>query len=181
MTCIVGIVGDDGEVWIGADSAGTDGWLGQTIRADSKVFTVGPFILGFTSSFRMGQLLRYSLSIAEQTSQQTDDQYMCTTFIDAVRKTLREGGYMETKYGVEEGGSFLVGYRGTLYEVHSDFQVGIPVDQYAAIGCGGDFAVAVLDVLDGDPEYRIMQALGVAAYRSAGVAEPFTVLRGGKK
>jgi len=59
MTCIVGIQ-HDGRVYIGGDSAGVAGYS-ITSRADAKVFTVGPYVMGFTSSFRMGQLLRYGL------------------------------------------------------------------------------------------------------------------------
>ena len=59
MTCIVGLVHADG-VTIGADSAGCDGAWGIVTRADTKLFHNGPFLFGFTSSFRMGQLLRYA-------------------------------------------------------------------------------------------------------------------------
>lgn len=60
MTCIVGLV-DQGNVWIGGDSAGVGGY-DLMLRADQKVFRNGDFLMGFTSSFRMGQLLRYKLS-----------------------------------------------------------------------------------------------------------------------
>ena len=59
MTCIVGLV-HEGVVYIGGDSAGVAG-LSLTVRADEKVFQNGEFLMGFTTSFRMGQLLRYSL------------------------------------------------------------------------------------------------------------------------
>lgn len=51
MTAIVGLV-EKGNVYIGGDSAGVAG-LSISIRGDEKVFKVGPFIMGFTSSFRM--------------------------------------------------------------------------------------------------------------------------------
>ncbi len=90
MTCIVGwLEGDD--VYIGGDSAGVNGYYGKRIRADEKVFTKnGTMIFGFTSSFRMGQILRYSLTIPEQTKKQGDYDYMCTTFLDALLKVLEE-------------------------------------------------------------------------------------------
>lgn len=179
MTCVAGIA-ENGKVWIGADSAGTDAWWNQTIRADAKVFKVGPFIMGFTSSFRMGQILRYSLDVPKQTTKQADDEFMCTSFIDSVRKSLKDGGFSHIRDNVEKGGNFLVGYRGQLWEVESDYQVGVPVSQYAAVGSGGDFATAVLDVYTGTPRKRILKALEVAAYRSAGVAAPFVVLSGGE-
>ncbi|XVV11230.1 hypothetical protein ACQP2X_41330 [Actinoplanes sp. CA-131856] len=64
MTCIVGIT-DGTTVTIGGDSAGSDGWH-VAVRSDSKVFQVGPYLMGFTTSYRMGQLLRYSLTSHER-------------------------------------------------------------------------------------------------------------------
>ena len=61
MTCIVGLV-HEGVVYIGGDSAGVGG-MSLTVRADEKVFQNGEFLMGFTTSFRMGQLLRYSLKL----------------------------------------------------------------------------------------------------------------------
>lgn len=60
MTCIVGIT-DGRTVTVGGDSAGSDGWH-VAVLSDSKVFQVGPYLMGFTTSYRMGQLLRYSLT-----------------------------------------------------------------------------------------------------------------------
>ena len=59
MTCIVGLV-HEGVVYIGGDSAGVAG-LSLVVRADEKVLRNGDFLMGFTTSFRMGQLLRYKL------------------------------------------------------------------------------------------------------------------------
>jgi ATP-dependent protease HslVU (ClpYQ) peptidase subunit len=63
MTCIVGMV-ENGKVYIGGDSAGVSGF-DYHIREDQKVFQNGDMIFGFTSSFRMGQLLQYSLKIPD--------------------------------------------------------------------------------------------------------------------
>ena len=59
MTCIVGLI-DGNRVWMGGDSAGVSG-LDITVRSDPKVFRNGDFLIGFTSSFRMGQLLAFRL------------------------------------------------------------------------------------------------------------------------
>lgn len=96
MTCIVGLV-DKGKVYIGGDSAGVNSFWDLTIRADSKVFINGPFIMGFTSSFRMGQLLRYKLKTPSRFkndgTQKEIYEYMVTDFVDAVRQCLKDGGY----------------------------------------------------------------------------------------
>jgi hypothetical protein len=180
MTCIVGLEHDDGMVSIGGDSAGVDGGLGIRIRTDEKVFINGPMIFGFSSSFRMGQILRYSLTVPEQLPSQKDDyRFMCTTFIDAVRKCLKDGGYARVKDGEDIGGFFLVGYKGKLYRVESDFQVGRSMRTFDACGCGEDYALGAMWGRDlGQPfEEQIRRSLAAAASFSAGVAPPFFVLR----
>lgn len=182
MTCIVGLEHDNGMVSIGGDSAGVNNSLDIRIRTDEKVFINGPMIFGFTSSFRMGQLLRYSLTIPEQLPSQTDDyKFMCSTFIDAVRTCLKSGGYARTKDGEDIGGFFLVGYRGKLYSVASDFQVGKSLTTFDATGCGEAYAMGALAAGDVtlSAKERIERALEIASKFSAGVAPPFFVLMSG--
>ena len=124
MTCIVGLV-HEGVVYIGGDSAGVGG-MSLTVRADEKVFQNGDFLMGFTTSFRMGQLLRYSLKPPRTHPDDDIHQYMVVDFVNAVRGCLKAGGYASKEHEVESGGTFLVGYAGHLFTVDSDYQVGIP-------------------------------------------------------
>lgn len=179
MTCIVALI-KDGDVYIGGDSAGTDSSFGQSIRADAKVFENGPFIMGFTSSFRMGQLLRFSLSVPEQTSKQEDYEFMCTTFIDAVRATLEEGGFLKVVNGVERGGVFVVGYNGAIYVIEGDLQVGIPTQPFTAVGSGAEVALGALEILTKmdnlSPKEMVTKALEASVAHNASVRPPFVIL-----
>ena len=175
MTCIVGIE-DHGRVHLGADSAGVSGYA-LTVRADQKVFTTGKFVMGFTTSFRMGQLLRYCFTVAAAPEDMDDVEYMSTCFVDAVRSCLKTGGYARSSDGRESGGCFLVGYRGRLYVVDSDYQVGLPADGYAAVGCGADIALGALYASRGmDVAERIEVALDAAERFSGGVRGPFVTV-----
>jgi hypothetical protein len=122
MTCIVGLV-DGGRVFVGGDSAGVSG-LSLQVRADEKVFRNGPFVMGFTSSFRVGQLLRYRLRPGAHPDGVCALEFMATVFVDEVRRCLKEGGAAKKENEIEEGGTFLVGYRGRLFRVDDDYQVG---------------------------------------------------------
>lgn len=174
MTCIVGLV-HDGDVYIGGDSAGVAG-LSISIRADEKVFGNGPFIMGFTTSFRMGQLLRYKLAPPAQTVHQNDMEYMVTSFVDACRQCFSGNGFGDKDASV--GGNFLVGYKGRLYNIEADYQVGIPKAPFDAVGCGSDLALGAMYATEGlSPEQRINAALSAASTFSAGVAPPFTILK----
>ncbi len=144
MTCIIGFVKNK-KVYIGGDSAGVGG-LDVTIRKDSKVFKVGKFIIGYTSSFRMGQLLRFKLKVPEQKCK-NDYEYMCTTFIDTVRKCLKDGGYTTIEDKKEEIGTFLVGYKNKLYQIEDDLQVAESYENYESIGRGRYYAKGALDIL----------------------------------
>jgi ATP-dependent protease HslVU (ClpYQ) peptidase subunit len=172
MTCIVGLV-DKGTVYIGGDSAGVSG-LSVSVRADEKVFVNGPFIMGFTTSFRMGQLLRYKLDPPKQTVSMDDMKYMVTDFIDSVAKCFADNGYGSKGHG----GTFLVGYNSKLYMIDSDFQVGIPTLPYHAVGCGADLALGAMHATKNKkPEDRIVAALEAASTHSGGVTPPFVILK----
>jgi len=172
VTCIVGLE-HGGRVYIGGDSAGVSGYDIVT-RTDSKVFHVGPFVMGFTSSFRMGQLLRYTLTV---TAPEGDpERFMATTFIDAVRECLKTGGWLSKTSEREEGGTFLVGVTGRLYAVHGDFQVASSSDGYAAVGSGNGLALGSLHTTRGrGARYRVNAALEAAAHHNAGVSAPFVI------
>ena len=175
MTCIVGLI-HDGDVFLGGDSAGVAG-LSLTIRADEKVFTNGDFVMGFTSSFRMGQLLRYSLKPPVYHPDVDIINYMVTDFVNAVRECLKTGGYAQKDKEEEKAGTFLVGFKGKLFKIASDYQVGIPSLPFDACGCGEEIALgAMFANATLSPEERIQQALEAAETFSAGVRRPFHII-----
>lgn len=172
MTCIVGIA-HDGKVLLGADSAGVSG-LDRHIRRDRKVFRNGELVLGFTSSFRMGQLLQFDLSPPSINEGQEPYDYAVRSLIPAIRKTLKDGGYARVDNGRESGGTFLVGFRGRLFTIYDDFQVGENDGGIAAVGCGEAYALGAMHALaDVEPLPRLTAALNAATHFSAGVAPPF--------
>jgi len=177
VTAIVGISDGRGS-WIGADSLASDGWS-QHGRSDSKLFRRGPFLIGFTDSFRLGQLLRYRLNVAPSTGADLAE-FMATEFVDAVRTVLKDGGYATRKEEQEAGGHFIVSVKGRLFVVWSDYQVAEPAEGYAAVGSGqlaamGSFHTSGL--LGLEPHRRCLLALAAAAHPTAGVRGPFRLKR----
>ena len=126
MTCIIGLV-QDGKVYMGGDSAGVAGYS-MSVRADEKVYRNSGLLMGFTTSFRMGQLLRYSFIPPERLPSEEPDKYMVTRFVDSVRECLKKGGWAAKKDEAEHGGTFLVGYQGSLYCIEGSYQVAKQVD-----------------------------------------------------
>ena len=175
MTCIAAIA-EKGKVYVGADSAGVYK-LDIVIRADEKVFKNGECLFGFTSSFRMGQLLRYKFKIPDKPSKMNEDVFINTLFIDGIRKCLKDGGYAEIDNNQEKGGEFIVGYKGGIYHIESDYQVARPVELFSACGCGESYALAVLHVTKNlSPQNRIRKALQTAEHFSGGVRSPFKIM-----
>ena len=180
MTCIVGMV-DGKDVIIGADSCGgIPSQYTVSLRggSDSKVFRRGPFLIGSMGSHRILQLLRYNFKFPDHPSNMSVHRYMITCFIDSVRKCFNDGGVAEKKDNVEEGGTFLVAYRGHLFTIYSDYQVDERQGGYDTLGCGENFALGAIHATKGkSADARVRAALKAAAKFSAYVMPPFHVLR----
>lgn len=176
MTCIIGWA-DDARMVMGADSLAARSSWDAAVRRDRKMFRLtqengADVLIGFTSSYRMGQLL---MGLALPCDHGTDPfRWMVEHFIPIARTRLKDGGYTSVNSNREEGGEFLVAYRGRIFTVYADFQVAERADRFDAIGCGGAFALGALSVLDvpANPEAAILRALAVAESLSAGVRGP---------
>lgn len=174
MTCVVGLV-RSGKVYIGVDSAAVSGWTRRPSLV-KKVFRRGPFLIGYTTSFRMGQLLEHHLEVPPQRDGQSDMSYMVKDLIEHARLLLKEKGFSKVEANTETGGQFLVGYRSNLYSIDSDFQVGQVADGFDAIGSGSDFALGAMRALGTTPPTRrLRRALEVAAHFNMGVCPPFYI------
>ncbi len=183
MTCIVGVVSGK-KVLIGGDSAGIAGY-DLSVRTDPKVFSLGEFVIGFTTSFRMGQILAHSFRPPEILPGVDLHAYMTTVFVDEVRRLFKEKGYLHAENQRETGGTFLVGIRGRLFEINNDYQVGENQCGFAAVGCGAQVALGAMYATAQDPYTndfelkhhfeRVHKALRAAEAFNAGVRGPFLI------
>lgn len=186
MTCIVGLV-HDGVTYIGGDSLGSNGFS-STVRKDEKVFPMKDIdnaLIGFTTSYRMGQLLMYARGLANKrdihdlASGTLDHEYLVTKFIPNVQKVFEDGGFSKNLNGEKRGGKFLLAHKDRLFSINNDFQVGESYDNFDACGSGEDFALGSLHSssnLGIDPIERVYMALKAASHFSVGVAPPFLIL-----
>lgn len=185
MTCIVAVKHRLGAV-LGADSLGLDvNTLQAGNRADPKLFLNRGIGFGFTSSFRMGQLIRYKLQVPDAPARsQNIYPYVVSELVESVRTCLKDGGYARVKDGVETGGTFIVAISGRIFVVYDDFQVCEPREHFAAVGCGEAYATGSLYTTDiqiaADERIamtRAQRALRAAERFSGGVRRPFRFLR----
>ena len=178
MTCVVAIR-HNGFIYLGGDSQGTSGHSSAS-RIDPKVFRNGTSLIGYTTSFRMGQLLEHGLKLPEPKPDQTIMNFMCIDFIDAVRNVLSDGGFEKKENEVRTGGNFIVAYGGEIFEVDSDYQVWRPIKPYLAIGSGADIAIGALCAMENLKELsgkaRVHTALSAAAEFNSTVSAPFQII-----
>lgn len=178
MTCVAGLV-QDGQVYIGGDQVASDPAC-MTNRRDEKVFRLGKMLIGYSSSYRLGQIVRYRLQLPEHPAGMSDMAYMVTMFVESLRSCQRDSGVLSKTNEVEVSeGNLLVAYNHALYEIQSDHQVAIPADGYAAIGSGYAVALGAFYATRGQkvPKKRLRTVLDAAEMHSLGVRGPFTILK----
>lgn len=186
MTCIVALVDGD-KVFLGGDSAASDDKSGLIFsRTDPKVFKVGQFGIGFTDSFRMGQILQYNWKPPVYTPTKNNsnlDKFMRTKFVDSIKEAFQEGGY--GKFGSntddgDEGGVFIIAVAGTgrIFTMDSDFHIGESDVPYTAEGSGQELALGSLfsTTTVKTSRKRVRIALDAAAKFNMAVQGPFTII-----
>ncbi len=138
MTCIVGFIQND-KAYLGCDTCSSNGYSYGVIQ-DPKIFKVGKFSMGGTTSFRMLDLLKYSLPMQRLFPGDDIKKFMRTDFIDAIRECFKKGGLLKKKDEEETCGNFLVCHGNNIFEVQPDFSVLAPPLWGTSVGSGEDTA-----------------------------------------
>lgn len=180
MTCIVGIE-HDSKVYLGCDSAASDGWVAYKTDV-SKIFTTDGITFGYTTSFRFADLLQYDLRIPARSETEINDRrYLVGTVIKTIRETLQKGGFAKIDNNKETGGTALLVYRNKLYSLQDDYSLVRSTDGYASCGSGHAFALGSLATTarmeNLIPQQRVTMALEAAVKHCATVDGPLTVLQ----
>lgn len=180
MTCIVAIE-QNGTVIMGGDRLGSNGHTGAPV-SESKVFTKSGVTIGYTSSFRMGQLLQYALTIPVIPEEDLD-KWVAVDLMQAIRAVYSENGWDETSNGKASGGSFLLAVKGRCYEIQSDYSFIRQISGEYAVGSGKDYALGSLRSTRGrmTASKRIIESLETAAEYVVSVSAPFDVIDTGQK
>lgn len=184
MTCVVAYKHESG-IYMGADSAGTAiNWL-SVPRFDPKIYRVSNgedhFLFGFTTSFRMGQILGRRF-VPPTRGSTAIENYMVVDFIDALRECMKAAGFAKKEHEQETSGTFLVAYCGRIFVVEDNYSVGESTWPFNAVGSGADLALgsmytslAAPNLLT--PEHIVGHALHAAHAFNAAVRGPFVFER----
>lgn len=171
MTCIVGIETETC-VYVAGDFQGSSE-IQKSDYHNSKVFKIGDVVIGYTTSYRFGQLLEVHLT-TPITPARTEDIYkwLIKTLVPEIRNIL-----LEAK---EECGDALIAVRNQLYQLSSDYSVLRSVNGFDAVGSGAHYALGCLhaqsrlDDLQG-PTLTLSRALQTAHHFSPTVGAAHVV------
>lgn len=185
MTCIAAVVGDDGHVYMGGDSAGVsdDSVLSLGVGAESKIWESNGILFGCCGSFRVAQVIRWQIDFPHYNPKDDPLGYLTGSFITTLRDSLREHGSLtvwEEDSTENMGGGVLLGFCGRVFEIFSDFGVGELIHNYGSVGCGSPIAMgslATTEALKTNPKKRIQIALEAAERHSAGVRGPMKIIK----
>lgn len=174
MTCIVAVETPAG-VWMGGDRMASN-WSNAIDLDQPKVFRVGPALIGSCGSIRQMQLLRYALTIPEDTLSWDVDRWVATDLTRAVLTMAEEWQASRVKDGVSQSHNALFAIRGRCYELQSDYSFTRCRTGEYAIGSGYEYAFgAMYGTRSGLPQVRVSLALQAAAERCPTVAGPFDI------
>lgn len=181
MTCIVGIE-DKGTVWLGGDSAATDGSLNRVIIKDPKVFVKGELAFGVCGLPKVMDAVAHAIELPTQegTKTMSDRAFLVGHLVPALRKGLKklDCTAKHPVHGTYFEGAMLLGYRGKLYTLEGNFQLVHASEGYAAVGSGQVQAQGAFKTTEHikNPEKRLLTVLD-AATANAGVAPPFVIVK----
>jgi ATP-dependent protease HslVU (ClpYQ) peptidase subunit len=178
MSVIVGIV-RSGVIHMGADSYVGSGW-DCGLMSTPKIFELGEMVIGFSGDVSVLNAIRYRLKVPEHGEEETDEAFLAVKVADALRGAIGEAGRLMKKDDVESTrASMLIGYRGNLYRIGSEFSVLRRAQEYEAVGAGEDYALGALFAgkKNRDGVKKILTtALMAASQHSAVVSPPFVFI-----
>lgn len=187
MTCIVGYVDKTSQkVYIGGDSCSVNSHLEYRVVTNPKVFERDGIVFGFTSTWRFGQLVQHMMHYPAREIGQTPIEYLCRLWVPALQTVLTDNGHLATNgasedvnYGHSHSGNALIGIDDELFYLNGDFSVIQSADGMYSVGCGSDYAMGALMILDNTKntsQAKVISALEVAERLSGGVRGPFLIL-----
>ena len=139
-------------------------------------------LVATAGEYRWGQLLEHRLQVPRAPGNGISiERWMAVDFVDAVRSCLDSGGYKWTDHEREHGGTALIGVRGRLFRIQSNYGLTEPACGYDAAGSGEHYAKASLwtsaQIGRAGPEKRVRLALQAAEAHNGGVMGPFAIRR----
>lgn len=186
MTCIIGLK-YEGEVFLCGDRMGSAGNR-LSRRINPKVFEKDGMVIGYTSSFRMGDIIRHLFKVPKHDEVESGSEYayMVKKFVPGLITCFKTNNWLKKENEIISGGTFIVGFNSKMFTVENDFQVEEVKDKYTAVGCGDDLAKGSLHSSITDDNYDsandvLVTAMEAAEYHSAWVGGGYDIVTTGNQ
>ena len=183
MTCIIALRDKENKVWLAGDKMASNSFSHSLVK-DPKVFKVGDFYFGFTDSFYMGQLLKYSFVLPERQEGASDSQYLfqdvrvaLTNLFDQNEFGIKDRGTLECPDLVF--GEFLMVYKDSIFLVQANMSF-LEYDM-ATCGSGAQVAQGVLTALmentDLSTENLLTKTMDIVSRNCVGVSKELDIIQ----
>lgn len=175
MTTIIGVQHEDKCVIV-SDSRIAAGGKVYTHPEMVKVVERGSYIIGGAGNYRALQVVLHGWQPPLVTAKAKINLYefVINKVIPTLKTTLTEAGVDFNKTSDDDDDKFelnlLIGINGTIFEIDSDFAVGMNSTGFYGIGSGGDFAVGALHA-----GTTMLDAMRIAALNNNETSEPFHI------
>lgn len=167
MTCIVALK-KDGVCYLAGDRMASNGFC-KSSYAQPKVFKNGKFMFGYTTSFRMGQLLEHCWNPPARQEGEAEKEYLFNSVIPSIKRLFKDNDWEDSGSDPENrGGTFIMAFEGNLYRVESNYAVLEMSREFDAVGSGAYHAEAtvktLLDNTNMGAEGILTEAINSAAF-----------------
>ena len=183
MTCIIAVRDKKNKVWLAGDKMASNG-ISHYLVKDPKVFQVGDFYFGFTDSFYMGQLLKYSFVPPERQEGISDSQYLfqdvrvaLTNLFDQNEFGIKDRGTLDCPDLVF--GEFLMVYKERIFLV----QANMSFLEYDITTCGSGAQVAqgvllaLMENTDLSMEETLTKTMDIVGRNCVGVSKELDIIQ----
>jgi ATP-dependent protease HslVU (ClpYQ) peptidase subunit len=144
MTIVIGILDKDNEIVFGGDRRVTNGRI--NILATSKVFKKKKMLFGVSGKALLLQTLMHDFEIPRHPKNMSDEKYMYTIFINALKSIFEKNRVSQIDKNTETTfSSILIGYKNIIYTISSDLCILKYASKFICIGSGRDYATGVLE------------------------------------
>ena len=176
MTTIVGVQLEHGCVIV-SDSRIAAGGKVYTHSDMVKAVERGSYIISGAGNYRALQVVLHGWTPPMVTAKAKTNLYefVINKVIPTLKVALVEAGVDVNKTSDDDDNKFelnlLIAINGTIFEIDSDFAVGMNSTGFYGIGSGGDFAVGALHA-----GVSTLDAMRIAALNNNETAPPFHIL-----
>jgi ATP-dependent protease HslVU (ClpYQ) peptidase subunit len=139
-----------------------------------KLFEKEGFLFGYAGSYRFPDIVEYHTKFPKRGPKDDDRGYLVSKLLPAIRDSLKAYEFIRQDEVLDQ--QALIGYRGKLYQLSSDFSVIRAAHGYAAIGSGMSVALGSLHstvwLNSLSTKDRITFAINAAGDHARGVGGP---------